>query len=140
MLVKVNKIRHFHFVRDRRDFTTKRDGLVWRGNARRPNRQAFLRDYFGHPRCDVGDVIRKRHAPQQPGSVGMQMNKLTGQSRREEAEVVREPRTILYHDDSNVGVEFQVTEMVKNQMQHNMALTIMSNQLRLLETAISERL
>ncbi len=47
--------------------------------------------------------------------------------------------TILYHDDSNVGIEYQVTEMVKNQMRHNMALSIMSSQMKLLETAISER-
>ena len=58
----------------------------------------------------------------------------------DQARSVREPKTILYHDNSNKGVEFQVTEMVKNQMQHNMALSIMNNQIRLLETAISERL
>jgi flagellar basal-body rod protein FlgB len=86
------------------------------------------------------EVIKKRHAPQQPASIGMQMNGLSGAKQRDEAEVVREPKTILYHDKSNVGVEYQVTEMVKNQMQHNMALTIMNNQMRLLETAISERL
>jgi len=86
------------------------------------------------------EVIKKRHAPAQPQSVGMQLNGLTGAKSRDEAEMVKEPKTILYHDESNVGVEFQVTEMVKNQMQHNMALTIMNNQLRLLETAISERL
>jgi flagellar basal-body rod protein FlgB len=56
------------------------------------------------------------------------------------ASVSDEPKTILYHDDSNVGIEYQVTEMVKNQMQHNLALTIMSSQMQLLEVAISERL
>ena len=55
------------------------------------------------------------------------------------AEVSENSKTILYHDDSNVGIEHQVTEMVKNQMQHNLALTIMSNQFRLLQTAVSER-
>jgi len=55
------------------------------------------------------------------------------------AEVSKDPKTILYHDQSNVGIEHQVTEMVKNQMQHNLALTIMSSQFRLLQTAISER-
>ena len=55
------------------------------------------------------------------------------------AEVARDAETILYHDDSNVGIEHQVTEMVKNQMQHNLALTIMTSQFRLLEAAISER-
>ena len=55
------------------------------------------------------------------------------------AEVTRDPKTILYHDDSNVGIEHQVTEMVKNQMQHNLALAILTSQMRLLEAAISER-
>ena len=55
------------------------------------------------------------------------------------AEVSRNPKSILYHDDSNVGIEHQVTEMVKNQMLHNLALTIMTSQFQLLEAAISER-
>lgn len=46
---------------------------------------------------------------------------------------------ILRHDDSNVSMESQVTEMAKNQMQHNLALTIMASQFRLLQAAISER-
>ncbi len=56
------------------------------------------------------------------------------------ASVSDEQKTILYHDDSNVGIEYQVTEMVKNQMQHNLALAIMNSQMQLLEVAISERL
>ena len=55
------------------------------------------------------------------------------------AQVADDPKSILYHDDSNVGIEHQVTEMVKNQMLHNLALTIMTSQFRLLEAAISER-
>lgn len=48
-------------------------------------------------------------------------------------------RSILYHDDSNVSIEKQVAEISKNQSVHNLALTIMTNQFRLLQTAISER-
>lgn len=48
-------------------------------------------------------------------------------------------KSILYHDQSDVSIEQQVTEMVKNQMQHNMALTIMTKQFRLLQAAISEQ-
>ena len=55
------------------------------------------------------------------------------------AEISKDPKTILHHDKSNVGMEYQVSEMVKNQMQHNMALSIMSQQFRLLQTAVSER-
>lgn len=55
------------------------------------------------------------------------------------AQIVEKPKTILYHDDSNVGLEYQVTEMVKNQMEHNLALTIMTSQFRILQAAVSER-
>lgn len=46
---------------------------------------------------------------------------------------------ILYHDDHNVNLETQVTEITKNQTQHNLALTIMNAQFRLLRTAVTER-
>lgn len=46
---------------------------------------------------------------------------------------------ILRHDDDNVGLEQQLMEIAKNQMQHNIAMTIMNNQLQLLGAAISER-
>jgi flagellar basal-body rod protein FlgB len=55
------------------------------------------------------------------------------------AHVAKDAKTILYHDDSNVGIEHQVTEMVKNQSRHNLALAILSSQFRLLEAAISEK-
>ncbi|MFW5692617.1 MAG: flagellar basal body rod protein FlgB [Thermoguttaceae bacterium] len=57
-----------------------------------------------------------------------------------QAAAADEPHTILYHDKSNVELEQQVSEMVKNQMQHNLALTVMNQQFRLLTTAISGRL
>ena len=55
------------------------------------------------------------------------------------AEVSENPKSILYHDNSNVGIEHQVTEMVKNQMQHNLALSLMVHQFELLRAAVSER-
>jgi flagellar basal-body rod protein FlgB len=55
------------------------------------------------------------------------------------AEVAEHSKSIVYHDDSNIALETQVTEMVKNQIQHNLALAIMASQFRLLEAAISER-
>ncbi len=47
--------------------------------------------------------------------------------------------SIVRHDENNVDIERQVTEMVKNQMQHNLALSVMTQQFRLLGVAISER-
>jgi len=51
----------------------------------------------------------------------------------------KNPKGILYHDQSQVGIEQQVSEMVKNRLDHNLAMTIMISQFRLLQTAISER-
>ena len=48
-------------------------------------------------------------------------------------------RDILYHDGTDVGMEQQVLEISKNQYMHNMAISIMTTQFRMLQTAISER-
>ncbi|HET6882629.1 MAG TPA: flagellar basal body rod protein FlgB [Pirellulales bacterium] len=46
---------------------------------------------------------------------------------------------ILRHDDDNVGLEQQLMEIAKNQMQHGIAMSILNNQLQLIGAAISER-
>ena len=48
-------------------------------------------------------------------------------------------KSILRHDDGDVSMEQQVSEIVKNQQQHNLAIGIMSAQFRLLRAAITER-
>jgi flagellar basal-body rod protein FlgB len=48
-------------------------------------------------------------------------------------------KSILRHDDGDVGMEQQINEIVKNQQQHNLAVSIMSAQFRLLKAAITER-
>ena len=48
-------------------------------------------------------------------------------------------KDILYHDESDVSMESQITEIAKNQGQHNLAISIMSAQFRLLRAAITER-
>lgn len=47
---------------------------------------------------------------------------------------------ILFHDESDVSLESQITELSKNQSIHNMAVSLMSTQFRQLKTAISERI
>jgi flagellar basal-body rod protein FlgB len=48
-------------------------------------------------------------------------------------------KSLLYHDASDNDLERQVAELTKNQMQYNLAVTLMSNQFRLLQAAISEQ-
>ena len=54
-------------------------------------------------------------------------------------EVRESVKSILYHDDSNVSIEQQVAEISKNQAQHNLAISLMTAQFRLLRAAITER-
>jgi flagellar basal-body rod protein FlgB len=80
-------------------------------------------------------AIERRHSPpvwRSPGEPG-------GRHETTLAQIAENPKTILYHDQSNVGIEHQVTEMVKNQLQHNLALSLLTSQFRLLQVAISER-
>ncbi len=59
---------------------------------------------------------------------------------KENWDKVRETsQDILFHDDHDVNIETQVTEIAKNQSQHNLALTIMNAQFRLLRAAVTER-
>ena len=46
---------------------------------------------------------------------------------------------LVYHDDTTIDLEKQVAEMTKNHLLHNFALTVMTDQFQLLQTAISER-
>lgn len=54
-------------------------------------------------------------------------------------EVRESIKSILFHDDSDVSIEQQVAEISKNQGMHNLALSLMTAQFRLLKSAISER-
>lgn len=55
------------------------------------------------------------------------------------AAVKESTKHILYHDESDVSLESQVTQLAKNQSMHNMAVSLMTQQIRLIEIAISER-
>ena len=55
------------------------------------------------------------------------------------AGVAKNSQAIVRHDLGKVDMETQVSEMVKNQVQHNLAITIMTDQFHLLQTAISEK-
>ncbi len=85
---------------------------------------------------NLKEAIATRHKPthitNSPGS-----RSITG---RDGMNQVRESmKSILYHDQSNVSIEEQVTEISKNQGQHNLALSLMTAQFRLLRSVISER-
>ncbi|MDR1535857.1 MAG: glycosyltransferase [Planctomycetota bacterium] len=56
VLLKLDRNRHFVFIRDKKAFSEKRDRLIGRGNMIQPHRVKFMEMYFGHPLCDLGHV------------------------------------------------------------------------------------
>jgi hypothetical protein len=56
VLFKLNKRRHFKWVHDHRQFADKKDILVWRGGAYKPLRQTFVKAFWNHPLCDIGQT------------------------------------------------------------------------------------
>lgn len=59
VILKLNKIRHFIFVHDKKAFTAKKDITVFRGKIKgKEQRVRFFEMYFGHPMCDLGDTGR----------------------------------------------------------------------------------
>lgn len=73
---------------------------------------------------------------------GLEETEITKHHPRHEnpiGQVSKSLSAMLRHDQGNVGLEQQMTEITKNQMQHNLAVTIMTSQFRLLQAAISEK-
>lgn len=61
VLMKLNKVRHFIYVKDKTAFQNKKDMLVFRANVYQPNRMRFLEMYFNHPKCNVGQVNKGKN-------------------------------------------------------------------------------
>jgi flagellar basal-body rod protein FlgB len=81
------------------------------------------------------DFIHSQDGPSELTSPGR-----VGYDPRDPLQHVRESmKSIQYLDDSDVGMEQQVTEIAKNQFMYNLAVAIMNSQFRLLQAAISER-
>ena len=56
VLLNLNKVRHFIFTKDSKDYINKKNMLVWRGNVYQPHRIWFMEMYFNHPLCNIGQV------------------------------------------------------------------------------------
>jgi flagellar basal-body rod protein FlgB len=63
----------------------------------------------------------------------------TASAEKELATVTDTIKGMLRHDDNNTSLEEQITEIAKNQAHHNLALSLMNAQFRLLRAAITER-
>lgn len=66
ILLNLDKVRHFCFLKDKKPFANKMDKLIFRGVVHgKPQRQLFMNMYFGHPHCDLGDVATDSTNPKE---------------------------------------------------------------------------
>ncbi|TXC76260.1 glycosyl transferase family 90 [Luteibaculum oceani] len=66
ILFKLNKVRHFKWVNDTREFKDKIDQIVWRGGAYQPLRKLFVKKFHNHPMCNFGQTnVPVEHVPWQ---------------------------------------------------------------------------
>lgn len=56
ILFKLDKLRHFDFVNDKKPYQKKQDKLVWRGAVYQPHRIAFMNKFFA--KSDLMDVAQ----------------------------------------------------------------------------------
>jgi len=59
VLLNLNKVRHFNFIKDHIPFNKKKNLMFWRGSTGLDtvkHRNDFLRMHFDNPLCDVGNV------------------------------------------------------------------------------------
>ena len=72
VLMKLNKVRHFFFVKDPIPFEDKQSIILFRGDANgKPGRIRFFERWFGHPMCDLRDTAGHSVNPPQWKGKGM---------------------------------------------------------------------
>ncbi len=60
VLLKLDRVRHFIFLKDKKAFREKKDKVIFRGKVMdKTIRLNFMKKFFAHPICDAGDVSRK---------------------------------------------------------------------------------
>jgi len=56
VILNLDKVRHFTFLNDKRDFLQKKDLLVSRNEVNQVHRIKFLEMYVNHPLCNIGKI------------------------------------------------------------------------------------
>lgn len=66
IILNLDKVRHFCFLKDKIPYTSKMNKVIFRGAVHsKPQRQLFMEMYFGHPACDLGDVSTNSTNPKE---------------------------------------------------------------------------
>jgi hypothetical protein len=56
VLLKLNKVRHYNFIKDQIPYHKKKDMIVWRGAGNNPCRKRIAEKYYQDTRCNIGQT------------------------------------------------------------------------------------
>lgn len=56
VILKLDRKRHFFFIKDSKKFSEKKAILIGRAHISQPHRMKFMEMYFDHPLCNLGQV------------------------------------------------------------------------------------
>ena len=66
ILLKLGKLRHFLFVKDKIPFRKKNNKIIFYAVMwDKPHRKDFMKKYFGHPKCICGDISGDKSIPKE---------------------------------------------------------------------------
>lgn len=66
VIMKLDKVRHFIFVKDPMKFADKKDMVIFRGKVKgKESRRRFMELYFNNKMCDLGDVSKNTTDPKE---------------------------------------------------------------------------
>ena len=61
ILLKLNQVKLFHFIKDPKKFENKKNQAVWRGDIRNnPHREYFVKNFYRTPLFDIGQTSPKQ--------------------------------------------------------------------------------
>jgi len=63
VLLPLDGLRHFHFIKDTKSFSEKKDAVVWRGVIHKENRKLLVEKFNNHPKMDIGTTQLKNSKP-----------------------------------------------------------------------------
>ncbi|EOR93972.1 LpsA protein [Arcticibacter svalbardensis MN12-7] len=64
IVLNLDKKRHFFFIHDHKKLEEKTNTLIGRAVITQPHRISFMKMYFNHPMCDIGQVNKKGGNPE----------------------------------------------------------------------------
>ena len=64
VLMSLNTLRHFRFIKDVIPFSQKENKIVWRGVIHKENRSSLVAKFHNHPKCNIGQIKHEKGKPE----------------------------------------------------------------------------